>query len=293
MPLHTINEDELRSICKKKAESLEYWLRRIIHEKFTHKYGDDYFTKKLDNGESIIKSEVSRKSRSLRDAQPERYARDIDATLLDDLIKIVCKNKNYNSLFEEAFNKVSPLGNEHLRHILTKIWESRNPLSHANPISVRQAEQLICYSNDIVDSLKEYYKGQGISNLYNVPLILKMVDSFGNTIYREQMTKSPNDSVIIDLSSDSRYFLRPNDTYSIELEVDPNFEDSNYEIIWLVSGVAEEEKSNRLTITFENKHVSSVLGIRCRIKTYNDWHKLSNGVDDELSLLIKVLPPNL
>lgn len=293
MPLHSLTEDELRSLCKKRAESLEYWLRRIIHEKFTSHYGADYFTEKLDNGESVIKREISQKAIGRKEAQPERYTRNIDATLLDDVIAILCNNKNYKPFFKEAFIKVSPLGNEQLKHILNKIWECRNPLSHANPIGVRQAEQLLCYSNDIIDSLKEYYREQGASNMYNVPTILKMVDSFGNTIYREQMVKTGEDTVLIGLNNDSRYFLRPSDTYSVELEIDPSFETSSYEIEWYVGHSKVEEKSNKLTITFENKHVASLLHIFCSIKTYNDWHKCSNGNDDNLTLMLKILPPTM
>ena len=291
MPLHSLTEDELRSLCKKRAESLEYWLRRIIHEKFTSRYGTDYFNKTLDNNESVIKGEISKKARARRETQPERYARDIDATLLEDVITILCNNKNYKPFFKEAFEKVSPLGNEQLRYILTKIWECRNPLAHANPISVRQAEQLLCYSNDIMDSLKMYYREQGTFNMYNVPTILKMVDSFGNTIYREQMVKTGDERVIVSLRDNQEHYLRPSDTYSVEVEIDPSFDTSSYEISWFMKGTRVSETGNKLTINVENKHVAAVFLINCQIKTYNDWHKCPGGIDDGLSIQLKVLPP--
>ncbi|KOF09381.1 hypothetical protein AC739_15555 [Planococcus glaciei] len=292
MPLYSLAEDELRSLCKKRAESLEYWLRRIIHEKFTSHYGTDYFNKTLENGESVIKGEISKKARARREAQPERYARDIDATLLDDVIAILCNNRNYKPFFKEAFANVSPLGDAQLRHILTKIWECRNPLSHANPISVRQAEQLLCYSNDIMDSLKKYYREQGINNMYNVPTILKMVDSFGNTIYRDQMIRKGDDTVIVSLHNKQEYYLRPSDTYSVEVEIDPSFDTSKYEISWSRKDAVISEIGNKLTINIENIHVAAIFPIICEIRTYNDWHKCAGGIDDELTILLKILPPN-
>lgn len=291
MYLYGFSEEELRTLCKKKVESLEYWLRRIIHEKFSSQYGDGYFTKQLDNGENIIKREISKKSQARREEQPDRYPREIDATLLDDVISIICNKKNYDGLFKDSFYKVAPLGNEHLRHVLSKIWECRNPLSHANPISVRQAEQLLCYSDDIIDSLKEYYLKQGLNEMYNVPTILRMTDSLGNTIYRDTMVEAGDDSVIVSLHKDSKHFLRPSDIYSVEVDIDPSFDSSLYEIFWFVNHNKVEEKKNKFVITLENKHVSSVFHIMCKLKTNNDWHKSSDGYDDSLSIMLKVLPP--
>lgn len=290
MPFHLLLEDELRSICKKKVESLEYWLRRIIHEKFSNQFGANYFQLKLENNESVIKGEITKKAQGRMAEQPERYSREIDATLLDDLIAILCNQKNYIPLFQDAFQQVAPIGNEQLRHILNKIWESRNPLSHANPISIRQAEQLLCYSNDIIDSLKKYYIEQGESNLYNVPTILKMVDSFGNTIYREQMTKRGDDTVIVMLSNNPECFLRPSDIYSIELEIDPSFDPSTYTLNWKVNDTRIAETSNKLVLDIEVKHIRTIFMIKCFVTSNRDWHKCGDH-DDSFTIMLKVLPP--
>lgn len=290
MLLYSLSEDELRGRCKKKVESLEYWLRRIIHEKFTKEYGAEYFTKKLENDENVIKGEISKKARARREAQPSRYSRDIDATLLDDLITILCNKKNYSPFFKDAFHYVAPLGEEHLRYILNKIWECRNPLSHANPISVRQGEQLLCYCNDIIDSLKEYYRELGVSAMYNVPTFLKMVDSFGNAIYRDAMTKTSSDTAIVDFHENPSFYFRPSDTYSVELEIDPSFDDSLYMLRWNINHGEINETGNKITLNIENKHVTSVLMIVCKLTTKNEWHKCGT-YDDEFCLLLKVLPP--
>ena len=54
---------------------------------------------------------------------------------------------------------------------LTRIIPIRNKLSHSNPISIREAERAICYSNDFVEGVKEYMKQEGKQNEYNVPKI--------------------------------------------------------------------------------------------------------------------------
>ena len=52
------SETEIRNSAKEAIEALEHWSRRIINEIFSDKYGTDYFTYKLENGDSIIKSEI-------------------------------------------------------------------------------------------------------------------------------------------------------------------------------------------------------------------------------------------
>lgn len=291
MPLNSIPEDELRSICKKKVESMEYWLRRIIHEKFITQYGANYFSLKRENDENVIKGEISKKVRARREGQPERYSRDIDATLLDDLISILCNQKNYTLLFKDAFENVSPLGNEQLRYILNKIWECRNPLAHSNPISVRQAERLLCYSNDIIDSLSAYYLMKGEETLFNVPTILKYQDSRGNTYHREQMINKGDSGVIVPLPNRDEDSLRVGETLSVEVEIDQSFEETEYDIKWYVLGnEVLNEKSNRLIIELSNDHVGVMTQISCVITSKKDWHKC-HGYDDELSVLYIVLPP--
>ncbi len=286
-----MEEENFRSICKKKAEALEHWLRRVIDENYIQRYGEDYFQFQFDNGENLIKKDIVQKVKVRRNEQPERYSRDIDATLLEDLIAIICKQKQYSEVFKEVFNEVAPQGNEHLRFILNKIWETRNPLSHANPISVRQAEQLICYSNDIIECLQNYYKKKGEGRMYNVPTVLKYTDSFGNTIYREQMIKSGNGKVCLNFINDEKYYLRPEDVYSIELEIDPSFERDTYRLKWFVGSQIIESDSNRLVVELENKHVSEDFYIACWIITKNDWHRYSVGYDDEIVINLRVFPP--
>jgi len=86
---------------------------------------------------------------------------------------------------------------------------------------------VICYCHDITDSLKEYYFKMGTEQEYNVPRIIQITDSFGNTIH---LHKIENLFFAWHLNRDSKYFLRPGETLGVENEIDPSFEPSSYTI---------------------------------------------------------------
>ena len=92
--------------------------------------------------------------------EPERFSRIIDAAILDDCINIICNPNLFRRHFREAFKTAFPVGDsrDETRIFLKRLIKPRNLLYHANPISVRQAEQVICYSHDIIESLKKYYE---------------------------------------------------------------------------------------------------------------------------------------
>ena len=48
-------EAEIREECKRRIESLEFWLRRLIDDTLKVKYGDDYINAKNANGDFILK----------------------------------------------------------------------------------------------------------------------------------------------------------------------------------------------------------------------------------------------
>ena len=83
------------------------------------------------------------------ESDTDRYKRIIDAALLDDLITITCHPNLYKDLYKQYFEPSYPSGNNELRNVLNILVEPRNRLSHANPISHRQAEQIICYSHTL------------------------------------------------------------------------------------------------------------------------------------------------
>jgi hypothetical protein len=291
MLLHKIQEEELRSTCKKKIESLENWLRRLVDDAFTEAFGSDYLFARKENGDNVIKNSIGNDIKARKEREPFRYPRLIDATLLDNLIDIICNPNNFSTYFRDALGEIFPFGADHARFILKRIIEPRNHLAHANPISVRQAEQIICYSNDIIDSLKSYYRKKGLYVIYNVPTIMRFNDSFGNEIHRNQMIDTGVGCSIRQFHETEEFFLRPGDYLSIEVQIDPNFDEKSYDIEWRIRDeLVKKLRGNKLTIEIKNEHVSHLLYFSCRIISNKEWHK-HGYYDDEITVSYRILPP--
>jgi len=290
MPFSRFKEEEKRSICKKEIENLENWLRRLVHESLSKEYGHNYLEYKDKNNNYLIKAEIRQKVKGLINKEPERFPRCIDAFFLTDLIYIICKKGLYNKFFKEPFFKAFPDGVNEARTFLTRLEDPRNALYHANPISNRQAEQVICYCRDIIDSLKEYYDKMGVENEYNVPRIMKVTDSFGNTIHSNELGDHPVSSWF--LHKDHKNYLRPGDKLGIEVEVDPSFDHSSYAVNWNIEDESIKKFTNKTKISFEidMKYVGELFCVTCRIISNKSWHRYRNW-DDLVNIYYKVLPP--
>ena len=82
--------------------------------------------------------------------------------LLEDAIYIICKPELLKDHFRVPLAIAFPDGREEARTFLNRILAPRNNLAHANAISTRQSEQVVCYSNDVIDSLKQHYRAIGM-----------------------------------------------------------------------------------------------------------------------------------
>lgn len=287
-----MTDSEIRAVCKEKIESLEHWLRRLIEDTLTPIYGD-YFSYVNANGDRLIKNSLSQQVKNRRTNEPKRYPRNIDAVLLEDAVDIICKPNLYQSHFKKALDAAFPDGREEVRTFLNRLLIPRNNLAHANAISVRQAEQIICYSNDVIDSLKIYYRSIGMTNLYNVPTILKVTDSFGNVFTRSQFSRCHDGGIMMNFLEQPQMFLRPGDILSLEIEVDPAFDFDSYSIFWSSAKDLSHCHVNdaRIIIPITNKQVAQEFDVQCRITSKNDWHRMHMGADDFLLIYYKVLPP--
>lgn len=286
MPLYRYKESELRQFFKDYIESLELWLRRIINDTLSENYGVDYFECKNLNNENIISKDTRTSIKKRREHDPGKFARQIDACLLDDEIKIITKYELYGKHFKAVFENAFPQGVDVLRNYLNRLVSPRNQLYHANPISVRDAERIICYSNDIIDAIKEFYMINNMNNEFNVPLILKYSDSLGNIKYRDQFYNPVTKTVIVNLNN---LPFRPGDRFSCEIEIDSSFSKNDYNIEW--TGVPSSSLMlNKLNYMFRNEDIGERFNISCKIISKKAWHRL-NGHDDMLSILLKVLPP--
>ena len=289
MPFNRLKEEEKRSICKKEIENLENWLRRLVHESFSREYGNNYLEYKDKNNNYLIKTEIRQKVKSLINKELKRFPRNIDAFFLPDLIYIICRVNLYNKFFKVPFTKAFPEGRNEARTFLQRLEPPRNALSHANPISDRQAEQVICYCHDIIESLKEYYFKMGKECEYNVPRIIKITDFLGNTIHLNELGDSP---VYYWHLRDRKNYLRPGDKFRIEIEIDPSFKNSSYTVKWGIQSENINAFTNKTKISFEInvEHVGDFFNVMCKIISSKNWHKYGNW-DDCDYICYNDLPP--
>lgn len=285
------NDSVIRSSCKERIESLEHWIRRLIDDLLTSTYGD-YFNHIDEHGNRLIKKSLSDQVEERRVREPFRYPRKIDAVLLEDAISIVCNPHLYDAHFKVALRDAYPDGLAEARTFLSRVAAPRNNLAHANSISLRQAEQVICYSNDVIDSLKTYYIERGMQNVYNVPSILKFVDSFGTSLTRSQFGESPFGGILKSLANDSRFNLRPGDILTLEIEIDPAFSPDTYTLRWDVpyQQSALQHDKTRLVIPITVAHVNELMWVCCTLVTNLQWHRHGRH-DDQMQIGYRVLPP--
>ena len=168
---------------------------------------------------------------------------------------------------------------------MLKIIEVRNLIYHSNHISVRQAEQTFCYSNDIIDSIKAYYKNENKEMDFNAPIIIKYSDSNGMNFFRDQF--------IIPTGNRILYFKdtkqRCGDKIRMEIEVDASFSPYEYTIEW-AAGNQTLSSSTTVDIQFKEEDVSEVYQIIVTIKSNKSWHR-HKYYDDSLTIMFPVLPP--
>lgn len=287
-----MKDSEIRTQCWEKIESLEHWLRRLIDDTLTPVYGD-YFDFTDQAGNRLVKASLAQQVATRRASEPMRYPRNIDAVLLEDAVDIICKQDLYQKHFRQALRSAFPEGREEARTFLGRLLIPRNNLAHANAISVRQAEQIICYSNDLIDALKGYYRTLGMQETYNVPTILKVTDSFGHSFTRSQFGACHDGGIMMNFIDSPALFLRPGDILTLEVEVDPAFDSATYKLAWASTkqwGAASLDAA-KAVIPITNKQVGQQFDVQCRVTSDKDWHRMHMGCDDFLMLYYKVLPP--
>ncbi len=295
MPFYRLSISEIRDYCKRAIESLEYWLRRLIDETMKDNYGDNYFDAIDEAGNYVINKRIRGSIKTRYEKKTNLFSRLIDAALLDECIDIICNPVLFRKHFKEAFKTAFPDGDsrDETRTFLKRLIEPRNLLYHANPISVRKAEQVICYSHDIIESIKKYYEELNMVQKYNVPIIIKINDSLGNELHSTQIKRNNTGRGHYDFSKDEKSFLRPKDSLMLEVEVDSSFPRDCYKVNWVYANCHPNHKNyegNRIVIDINNKHVREDFSIYCKVTSKEDWHRCGD-CDDMVALIYKVLPP--
>lgn len=281
-------EAEIRNYSKHTFETLEYWLKQVIEASMTRKFGAEYLDAKDEGGNFILNKNTRKNIKERINKEKDRFKRTIDAAYFKDIVYIICHNILYDVMFKDYFESCFPSGKVALRNVLNKLKVSRDKLSHANPISHRQAEQLICYSHDLIDSIKNFYsKQKNLHMEFNVPRIIKFKDSFGNEVYFKKTDKK----AIVDYRNKKEFYLRPRETLKLEIEIDSSFSDNEFTCVWRsTKKIPEFGNTKMISLLIEEHHVAETLNIQCVVTSNKSWHRMEQGYDDFLLSYYKVLP---
>lgn len=289
--LHSMPESEMRDQCKRAIEGLEYWLRRLIDGRLTEAYGPAYVDAIRADGSRILKSEIARDLLERTKAEPRRFSKIIDATFLDEQIEIICNPVLYKDHFKVALGGLFPQGGEVARTTLQRLVAPRNALYHSNPVSIHDAYRVLCYSMDVIEAFKEYYARMSMGRQYNVPTVIRISDSLGRVVHLSDSNRHPDGPATIDHSKDAAAFLRRGDVLSIEVDIDPTFDEKDYDVEWLISNVGGPKTlGRRFALLLTDEYVSTRFCAVCRVTSKNSWHKLG-AFDDQVDIAYRVLPP--
>jgi hypothetical protein len=91
---------------------------------------------------------------------------------------------------------------------------------------------------DVIRELKSYYAGVGMTEQYNVPTVIRVSDSLGHVVHLSMANRHAQGFGMVDYSNDPSAYLRCGDSISIEVDVDPAFDPSEYDIRWGISNLS-------------------------------------------------------
>lgn len=284
MALHLVPSEELRVACRQRLETCELWLRRLVHDRLRQEFGDGYIQTAHIAGHAIFKTEIRKHVATRLAADPSRYKRHIDTLQLDHLATVICKPEVYKSFFRQAFQFEFPTGNDHLRLVIGRLVPIRNALSHANPLSIADAERVLCYCSDIISSLTQHYAAIGMNQEFNAPLFTRFSDSLGHVEHPRESNEQ--------LNFTTRTSLRCGQSVRFEVEVDSHYSPDEYTVKWQVANIPNGESSTgpSFELTLLPKHVNQNFAMFVSVTSKRDWHRHGNN-DAQLVLVYTVLPP--
>ncbi len=285
VPLYRIPSEELRLACRQKLETCELWLRQLIHEELSQRFGEAYFTEGTHDGNHLFKTEMREHAAKRMAENPNRYSSEVDTLMLDQVVDTLCKHNLNKLCFSSSLGLAFPEGPEEARTFLQRLVAIRNALSHANPVSVHDAERVLCYCDDVIEALKGYYKEKNMGKEYDAPMFIRFSDSAG---HRQNLSK-PTEMLGYRENSD----LRPGEQLRLEVEVDASFDPSTYRVRWNTNAPvlgADIRTGPSYVLTLQNRHVNQSLRIEVQLESNRPWHRFGTH-DAELHILYKVLPP--
>ena len=269
-------------------------MRRVIDITLTAAYCQAYWepADEAEASSNILNRAIREKVQErINKSPPGRFPRWIDATLIEHQIEILTNTKLYDEHFKAFFALLFPAnfsqGREYVKFILGKCAVVRNTIYHTNPVSVRQVEQTICYTNDVIDSIKLNYSTLKMHESYNVPTIVGFDDSRGLRVLDGQIA---NDTMGKWIRLPDTYNLRPGDKMKFTVEVDSSFREDEYTIQWRLGAFDLVGEGASIVIEFRDEHVSESIGLNIEVKSNKSWHKYRDH-DDSLRVSFRILPP--
>lgn len=271
--------DERTVIARRYLDSAEAWLRRLLHEELVQIIGPEYIT--AGEWNEGIKNRVKKEVQK----EPEEFTRQVDATVLAHLIDMTC-DPNHWPKWADALSSAYPDGPDEARTFLGRLKHIRNDVQHGRVCTGRQLEQAICYSNDLIDSIKDHFRRNGLGREFNVPTFIRAYDNLGNN---EHLAPGHHFRTS-NFSAGSKGTLHPGETLIAEVEVDPTFDPSGYTVMWWLKTGTERGHGAKAVIPLTNAHVRERIELQFQLRTHRDWHR-TGTYDDVLDLFYKVLPP--
>lgn len=288
MVLHLVPSEDLRVACRQRIEACELWLRRLAHEQLTHAFSASYLEATLASGQPLFPADVRKNVEGRRVAEPARYPRPVDALVLGELAKLVCKPDVYKPLFACAF-KSEFASVEHLRLVLLRLTDVRNALAHAGPLAVTHAERVLAYCTDISSALSAYYASSGMKDEFDAPSFVRFSDSLGHVAHPAETQVQLN---YADAEGD-QIRLRCGDEVRLEVEVDPRFAAEDYDVRWDIvsNGGVDVRSGSAIAMTLTSAHVGkSAFVVFASVTSTKAWHR-HGKFDAQLVLVYSVLPP--
>jgi hypothetical protein len=284
---------ELRDVTKKNIETLELWLRRVIDEALSKNYGPEYWKHQYANGDYLLNKGLREKvNKWYTGNSSNRFTRWIDASLIEHVSEIICNEVLYKAHFKYYFVLFFPKNfsidssRQYIKFIFEKCIDVRNRLYHSNPIGIRQAEQIACYSSDIIDSFKNYYIQNNMQNEFNTPSIIKYADSFGKEIYVNTLGMVGGTRVL----SMNDVSARSGDRIRMSIELDSSFDNNEYSIKWDAISLGIIGTDKEIIIDLNDSCVSEHFAISVTVTSNKSWHRYGY-FDDKLQISFTVLPP--
>lgn len=286
-----LNDEQLRQICRTNIESLEKWARLFIHFTLSSALGADYFHCKNPDGNYKLKKSIIENADNRMKDEPGRFPTPLDTLFLEDIVYILCHQDFYKPYFSPHLTEFYPEGKDELRTFLNRLISVRNKLSHTNPFSLRDAERAVCYSNDFIDAVKNYFLNSRMEKEFNVPTVIKISDSLGNEYIPKNDSSIGSDLIqLIDPATKQPKIFYLGDSFSVTLEIDPSFPPDEYDINWhKTEGVEILENGRKITVTINNNLIGENSHISSEIVSHEPWHRFRN-YDHRIFVKFKALP---